>query len=64
MLDMVVRGGEVLSPPANAILGGVSLQVVRELCAELGIGFVERPLGVYDCLNAEEALLTSTPVYH
>lgn len=60
---LVVRGGVVLSPPADAVLGGVSLQMVRELCAELGMAFTERPLTVYDCLNADEAMLTSTPYF-
>jgi branched-subunit amino acid aminotransferase/4-amino-4-deoxychorismate lyase len=58
---IVVRDGVVLSPPRDAILGGVSLQVVQELCHALGIPFAERPLAVYDCLNADEAMLTSTP---
>ncbi len=58
---LAVRDGMVLSPPANAVLGGVSLQVVRELCAALGVRYEERPLGVYDCLNADEAMLASTP---
>lgn len=57
---LLVRGGVVLSPPAHAVLGGVSLQVVRELCAASGIAFEERPLGVFDCLNADEAMLTCT----
>src|SRR5262249_26044128 len=58
---LVVRGGGAVWPPADTVLGGVSLQVVRELCAGLGIEFAERPLGVYDCLNADEAMLASTP---
>src|SRR4051812_27163681 len=36
---LIVRDGTVLSPPRSCILGGVSLQVVEELCAELGIPF-------------------------
>jgi branched-chain amino acid aminotransferase len=58
---LAVRNGTVLSPPRESILGGISLQTVRELCAELDIRFEERPLSVYDCINADEALLTSTP---
>ncbi len=48
---------------ANFLLvkDGVSLQVTRELCDRLGIGFKERPLTVADCFAADEALLTSTP---
>lgn len=58
---LVVKNGVVLSPPRESVLGGISLRVVEELCGQLGIRFEERPLGVYDCLTADEALLTSTP---
>jgi branched-chain amino acid aminotransferase len=58
---LIVQGGKVLSPPRTSVLGGISLQVVEELCGELGIGFEERPLGLYDCLSADEAMLASTP---
>jgi branched-chain amino acid aminotransferase len=58
---LLVRDGALLTPPRHAVLEGVSLRVVEELCAALGIGFVERPLAVHDCLNADEAMVCSTP---
>jgi branched-subunit amino acid aminotransferase/4-amino-4-deoxychorismate lyase len=58
---LLVRDRVVLSPPMDTILGGISLQTVRELCDEIGIGFQEQPFTLYDCLAAEEAMLTSTP---
>jgi branched-subunit amino acid aminotransferase/4-amino-4-deoxychorismate lyase len=58
---LVVRDGVVLTPPRYAVLEGVSLRVVEELCAGLGIGFAEQPLRVHDCLNADEAMVCSTP---
>jgi branched-chain amino acid aminotransferase len=58
---LVVRNGTVVSPPRESILGGISLLTVEELCSELKIGFVEKPLDVYDCLSADEAMLASTP---
>jgi branched-chain amino acid aminotransferase len=58
---LIVRGGSVLSPPRSSILGGISLQVVEELCALQGIPFEEQPLTVSDCLSADEAMLASTP---
>jgi branched-chain amino acid aminotransferase len=58
---LVVRKNTVLSPPRETVLGGVSLLTVQELCAELGIPFAEKPLGVDECLTAQEALLCSTP---
>lgn len=58
---LIVRSGTVVSPLWKNILEGVSLLVVRELCAELRIGFEERNLTVNDCLEADEAFLSSTP---
>jgi branched-chain amino acid aminotransferase len=57
---LMVRQGTVLSPPREAVLGSISLQVVRELCADLAIPFEEQLLSVADCLKADEAFLTST----
>src|SRR6266542_4386789 len=58
---LAVSGGVVFSPPRHSILEGISLQMVEGLCADLGIPFEERPLAVHDCLNADEAMLASTP---
>ena len=57
---LLVRGGVVLTPPRSSVLEGVSLRVVEELCAALGIRFAERPLAVPDCLSADEAMVCST----
>jgi len=57
---LIVRGGAVVSPPRDAILNGVSLQVVEELCGELGIPFAEARLTVEDCGGADEAMLAGT----
>jgi branched-subunit amino acid aminotransferase/4-amino-4-deoxychorismate lyase len=57
---LVVRGGAVLTPPRSAVLPGVSLQVVEELCRDLGVPFEERPLRLADCLSADEAMLSGT----
>ena len=56
----VVRAGTVLTPPRTGVLPGVSLQVVEELCGELGVRFEERALTVDDCLAADEAFVTCT----
>ena len=58
---LIVQNRFVISPKRRCILEGISLNVVRGLCAELGIGFQERDLLVDDCLAADEAFLTSTP---
>jgi branched-subunit amino acid aminotransferase/4-amino-4-deoxychorismate lyase len=57
---LLVKGGIVISPPRYAILGGISLRTVEELCGKLGIGFEERSLSVIDCQRADEAMLSST----
>src|SRR5262249_46795928 len=57
---LLVRGGAVFSPPCDSILNGISLQVVEEMCRDLGIPFVENRLTVDDCRAADEAMLTGT----
>ncbi len=57
---LIVRDGAVFSPPRDAVLNGVSLRVVEELCKELGIPFEEARLTVEDCRGADEAMLACT----
>ncbi len=58
---LLVKDGEVLSPAPRNILLGVSRKTVIELCAQLGIRFVERDLQLHDALTADEIFLTTTP---
>jgi branched-subunit amino acid aminotransferase/4-amino-4-deoxychorismate lyase len=57
---LIVRRGTVMSPPCSAVLDGISLGVVRELCGKLGIPFAEQPLWLQDCLGAGEAMLANS----
>jgi branched-chain amino acid aminotransferase len=57
---LIVKDGMVVAPPRDTVLNGVSLQVVEELCGELGIPFAERPLTIAECQAADEAMLTCT----
>ena len=57
---LVVRNGEVVRTDVGPVLEGVSMLMVRELCASLGIPFHERSLTVDDCLAADELLVTCT----
>jgi branched-subunit amino acid aminotransferase/4-amino-4-deoxychorismate lyase len=57
---LVVTRGVVETPPRHTVLDGVSLGVVEGLCGELGVPFCERPLTPYDCLTADEAMLSCT----
>lgn len=58
---LLAREGTVYSPGPRNILPGISRQVVRELCGELGIPFVERDLQPFDAINSDEAFLSTTP---
>jgi branched-subunit amino acid aminotransferase/4-amino-4-deoxychorismate lyase len=57
---LLVKHGVVYSPPKDAILGGISLLTIQEICREFGVGFQERHLRLEDCLQAEEAMLAGT----
>jgi branched-subunit amino acid aminotransferase/4-amino-4-deoxychorismate lyase len=58
---LVVEGRSIVSPTSRNTLPGVSRAVVIELAARLGMSFVEREMQVFSVVNADEALLTSTP---
>jgi branched-chain amino acid aminotransferase len=60
---IVYRAGEgLVSPPREHILWGVSLGVVQELAAKLGLPFHMRRVTVEDLCTADEAMLASTSV--
>ncbi len=50
------------SPPSTKILRGISLSVVWDLAARLGIEASQRELATDDVASADEVLLTSTPL--
>jgi branched-subunit amino acid aminotransferase/4-amino-4-deoxychorismate lyase len=58
---LIVEKGTIVSPTTVNTLPGISRAMVIELAAKLGISFIERDLQLYNVMNAEEALLTSTP---
>lgn len=58
---LIVKERTIYSPTSRNILGGISLQTVRELAAKLGLDWVEKDLQIYDVVNADEAWLTTTP---
>lgn len=57
---LLVEGDTIVSPPRASVLDGVSLRVVTELCACLGIAMAYRNISVDDCVAADEAILTCT----
>ncbi len=58
---LLVEDGTIVAPTLRNTLPGVSRQTVWELARELGIPFVERDSQVYNVMNADEAMLSSTP---
>src|SRR5436190_20436109 len=52
--------GGLISPPKERILPGVTVAVLEELAAQLGIAFAHRELTVSDVARADEVLLCST----
>ena len=57
---LLVERGRIVSPSRENVLEGVSLKVVVELSARLGIPFEYRDITLDECYNAEEVLLTNT----
>ncbi len=58
---IAVIDGELVSPPAGAVLEGVSLGVTRELATALGYPIQRRAITPAELAVATEAFLTSTP---
>ncbi len=57
----IVKDGILLTPEPRNILRGISREYVFEIAAELGIGYRECNLDVYDVVNADEAFMSGTP---
>jgi branched-subunit amino acid aminotransferase/4-amino-4-deoxychorismate lyase len=57
---LVVRDGGVVRPPAGAVLEGISMSVVGELCGRVGVPFAVGPVDVRDLGRATEVLLTGS----
>jgi branched-chain amino acid aminotransferase len=58
---LIAKHGALISPTARNTMRGISRQNVIELCAKLRVTFTERDFQVHDVINADEALLTTTP---
>jgi branched-chain amino acid aminotransferase len=55
-----VCGGELWTPSAQMVLGGITRETVIELACNLGIPIQEREINLFDAYSAQEAFLTST----
>lgn len=58
----IVEDGTLVRPPRERVLGGINMTTFFELAQELGIPVQERTLTLYDYLNADEVILTTTSV--
>jgi branched-chain amino acid aminotransferase len=57
----VIKKGVITTPPVYAgALGGITREVVFEICQELGITIREREMTRYDIYTADECFLTGT----
>ena len=57
----VIKKGAITTPPVYAgALGGITRDVVFEICQELGIPIQEREMTRYDVYTADECFLTGT----
>ncbi|WP_182867767.1 aminotransferase class IV [Rhodopirellula sp. JC639] len=57
---LIVHAGQVVSPPDDQVLQGISRQVVRELCDASGVPWRERRIYPDELRTADEVLLTGT----
>jgi len=58
---VIYTGGKVISPRKNNVLWGISLTVLEEILADMGVPFVEQDIQTYDVINADEAWMPTTP---
>jgi branched-chain amino acid aminotransferase len=59
---LTVIDGTLVRPPRERVLGGINMTTFLELAQGLGLGVEERSLTLYDYLNADEVILTTTSV--
>ena len=56
-----VAGGKLLTHPVGPkVLPGITRLVLMDLCKQLDVPFVERPISEAECLAADEIFITST----
>jgi branched-chain amino acid aminotransferase len=56
----LVSGKRFVRPPRHQALEGVSLEILGDLAEELGFMVEERPIYLYDLVNADEVFVTGT----
>lgn len=56
----IVRSGEILSPPADRVLGGITQSVIESLASEAKIAWRKRPISLPELAQADEILMMGT----
>lgn len=56
----ILADGRLVRPPRHESLEGISLETVCDLACDMGLEVEERKLTLYDLINADETLITST----
>lgn len=56
----LVKGTELLTPPDEAVLGGITRRVVLDLARQMDLPVSARPIGIYEMEMIDEAFLTAT----
>jgi D-alanine transaminase len=56
----IVKEGALLGPPKSEhVLDGIRIELLKELCEELGLGYKLRPISEADLFAADEIILSS-----
>ena len=59
----LVKEGALIGPPrSELLLEGVRVELLRELCEDVGIGYSLRPVGEAEVFAADELILSSAPL--
>lgn len=59
---VLAKDGALTRPPRERVLGGINMTTFLELAAKRGIKIEERILTLYDYLNADEVILSTTSI--
>jgi D-alanine transaminase len=56
----IVKDGALLGPPkSDHVLEGIRVELLRELCEDVGVGYILKPISEADVGSADEVLLSS-----
>lgn len=59
-ISILNQGRIITHPKNNKILPGIAREHLLQICEQLNVTFIERPFSVYEMMNADEVLVTST----